>query len=229
MNGPGDKPCYVIASDDIRLLCQTFIHHIFMSDIYRHIKFRVTVHRLFDDTLSHNLSPSSPQRRLLEPFTVLHRVPRFEIAGSANMKYCASIAARVSRTAPPVEHCFDRVIELRDKGRESVGRNDLKSAVIFYKKAVSKHIYSYIPRTIQKHDWVKLHPQQFQTAIDTRCTLLADLAFLHYRLEEFEDAHFWAQNARTYGCTSGTLQAEMLYAKLVYLQAMASTRLGDHE
>ena len=230
MNCPGGKPCYVIASDDIRLLCQSLlIHPIFMSDIYGHLMFRITVHRLFDDTLSHNVSPSSPQRRLLEPFTVLHSVPRFEIAGSVNSKYCASIATRVSRAAPPVEKCFDQVLESRDKGRESVGRNDLKGAVKVYKMAISQLIYSYIPRTVQDHEWARLHPQQCQTAIDTRFTLLADLALLHYRLEELEDAHFWARTASSYGHTSGTLQSEMLYAKLVYLQAMASTRLGDHQ
>lgn len=137
INSQWHKPCYIITSDDIRRLCQSFlICHIFRSDTYGYFKFRVTVHRVSDDSLSHNPSPGSPQRRLLEPFTVLHSVPHFKIAGFASSKYCASIAARVSRMAPPVESCFDQVIELRDKCRESSDRKDFKGAVKVYKSII---------------------------------------------------------------------------------------------
>lgn len=73
--------------------------------------------------------------------------------------------------APPVESCFDQVIELRDKCRESSDRKDFKGAVKVYKMAVSQLVDFYIPRTVHKHDWARLHPQQYQTAIDTRFTL----------------------------------------------------------
>lgn len=60
--------------------------------------------------------------------------------------------------APPVESCFDQVIELRDKCRESSDRKDFKDAV----------------KSLQDGRFPAcrlLYPQQHQTAIDTRFTL----------------------------------------------------------
>ena len=69
---------------------------------------------------------TSLQRPLLEPFTVPHSVPHFEIAGPTNTKHRASIAAQVSRMAPTVGECFDKVIELSDKGHKERRRKDLE-------------------------------------------------------------------------------------------------------
>lgn len=219
----GEKKYYVIASDDLQLLCQSFlIQSVSRSNILGQPKFRVTVYRNFDGALIDDPAPSSPQRRLLEPLTALPSASYLEFSGSVNMKYCAKIAARVSRTAPTIEECFVEAIQLMDKGLGNIARNDLKSAVEAYKMAYIHLSHFYIPR-------IAPFRARRRTDFDIRMTLRANLAFAHYTLEEFEDAHFWALDAIRLGPRKATLHWETLHAKTVYVQAIASTRLGNYK
>lgn len=232
IKGHGGKQCYVIASDDFQLLCQGFLlADVYSSDKLRQSKFRVTVHRNLEGALSDEPAPSSPQRRLLDPLTVLHSAPNFEFAGYVNMKYCANIAARVSRTAPSIEECLVEVIQLMDKGQGDIARNHLRSAVDVYKMAYIQLVYFCIPRRANRHSWVAQHPEQQLTVRDIRFTLRANLAFVHYTLEEFEDAHLWAWHACDAhpSFSKDKLRWKTLHAKLVYLQVLASTRLGKDQ
>ena len=225
--GQEDKPWYVIALDDLQSLWQSFtFYRNCVGNGLQHYEFRVNIHRMFGDTLNEVLAARSPQRRLLEPFTVLDSITRFEITGSANTKYCASIAARVSRKGPTVEECFDEITELKRKGLEQYRRNDLEGATQTYKMAISQLIYNYCSRTLFVPDWPELHPQQYEIANGTKITLMTDLAILHYNLGEFEDAHFWACDGAYVGPGTQMAQFETLFAKLVYVKALASIQLG---
>lgn len=218
--------CYIIVSDDVQLLCQGFLlQHTVGSGIFKYCQFKVTIHCMLDDMLSKNPAQTSPQRRLLEPFTVLHSVPHFKIAGPANTEYCASIAAQVSRMAPTVEEDFHNVIELRDKGHEHLGRDDLKGALRFYRTAFSHILSTCSPRKTVGTDWTTFQPGLPDAIIATWLNLVTNLALLHYRLEEWEDAHVWACYATQIDPRKNVMN---LHAKLVYLKAMSSARLSKH-
>lgn len=224
-----DKPCYVIASNDLQLLCQSLlISHTVINSIFWYYQFRITIHRMFDDMLSSNPVQTSPQRRLLEPLTVLHSVAYFEITGPANTEYCASIAAQVSRIAPTVGKCFDKTMKLSHKGHTCVRQNDLKGAVKFYRMAFAQLISTCLRRHLVGTDWTAFQPGLQGAIIDTYLILLADLAFLHYTLDELDDAHLWAYQATKSDLRSSRMRRQNLGAKLVYLKAMASARLGKH-
>ena len=224
-----DKSCYVIAAEDLQLLCQGFlIRQAVFGNVFQQHEFRVTIYRMCDDMLSKIPAQNSPQRRLLEPFTVLQGVPNFKIVGAANTEYCASIAAQVSRIAPTIAQCFNTVIRLRDKGHELVHQNDLKGAVKVYKMAFSQLICTCLPLKNAGVQEFKAHPSLPCVIIDAYLILIANLAFLHYRLDQFEDAHFWACQATEFNPRSEGMQREHFHAKLVYLKAIASARLGNH-
>lgn len=91
---------------------------------------------MFDDIHGKIPGQPSPQQRLLEPFTELHSVPHFEIAGPADTGHCASIAAQVSRMAPTVEEWLNSAIELTEKGHEHVHQHDSEGAVSLCKMAL---------------------------------------------------------------------------------------------
>ena len=226
-NEQQSNSCYVIASDDLQLLCQGLCaQDAFVGNIFRTCEIKITIHRMFDDMLTKNPASASPQRRLLEPFTDLHSVRHFEIAGPANTEYCASIAAQVSRVAPTEEECFNKVLELSDRGYEKSSRNDLEGAVKFYKMAFC-HLMStcLLARTLRTNP-TEFFPGRQRSLWDTYQTLQANLALVHYWLDEFEDAHYWARNATLSGPTGDKMGSEISYAKLFYFMARASVRLG---
>ena len=221
--------CYIIASDDVQLLCQSFlIQHTVISGIFKHCQFKVTIHCMLDDMLSKNPAQTSPQRRLLEPFTLLHSVPRFKIAGPANTEYCASIAAQVSRMAPTVDEEFNNVIELRDKGHEHLGRDDLEGAVRFYRTAFSHLLSTCLRHKTVGTDWTKFYPGLPGAIMTMWLTLVANLTLLHCRLGEWEEAHIWACFATRYDPRQNLMKRGNFHAKLVYLKAMSSARLSKH-
>lgn len=225
-----DKPCYVIASTDVQLLCESLlIQHIVFSGVFKDYEIRITIHRMFDDMLNKVPAQNSSQRHLLEPFTTLHSVPHFSIAGPANTDYCASIAAQVSRVGPTVMEYFKQVIELRDKGHENLSRNDLKGALKAYKTAFSLLISRCLRRKIVGPDWTEFHPEMQGTVVETYLALEVSLAFSHYSLDEWEDAHFWACDASEYGPRKGAMQHESCYARMIYVKAISSARLGNHQ
>lgn len=224
-----DEPCYVIASTDLQLLCQSLlIQHTVIGSVFKHYEFRVTIHRMCDDMLSKTPAQTSSQRRLLEPFTVLHGVSHFAITGPANTEYCASIIEQVSRMAPAVEECFSSAIELRDKGHEYVLQNDLEGAVKVYELAFSQLITTCLRCRLAGTEWLALHPELPGAIVDTYLTLVVRLAFTSYRLDAFEDVHLWACDATRFDPNGRAMGRENSYAKLVYLKATASARLGRH-
>ena len=222
-----DKSCYVIASTDVQLLCESLlIQHTVISGIFKKYEIRITIHRMFDDMLTKIPAQNSPQRHLLEPLTTLHSVSHFRIAGPANSDYCASIAAQVSRVGPTVIDYFNQVIELRAKGHAYISRNDLKDAIKAYKMAFSLLISTCLRCRIVGLDWTDFHPDLPGTVVETYLALEVSLAFSHYSLDEWEDAHFWACNASEYGPRKNY---DNCYARLIYVKAIASARLGKHE
>ncbi len=77
-------------------------------------------------------------------------------------------------------------------------------------------------------DWAAFQPELKAAIVNTNPTLVANLVDLSYRLDELEDAHFWACHGRHLGPREGTMKFEKLFAKLLYLKAIASARLGEH-
>lgn len=217
---------YVIASDDLRLFCHGLLMlHYNLSDCLQYLVFKVTVHRMFDDMLTNNPARTSAQHRLLEPFTVLHSIPQFEITGTANLEYCAQVAAKVSRVPPTLKESQARVLELRDKGHEYARQSDLRSAIEFYKMAISMLITTCDESKIADPDE---NFDKWQHVLGyTYFDLEGCLAHSHYGLDELEEAHFWACEATTpIKSNRGKPELyEKCYAKLVYLKAIASARL----
>ena len=220
---------YVIASDDTQRLWESFAicSHVRSNDL-RNYNLKVNVHRTFGDALSECPTTRSPQARLLGPFTALDSIPYVEIRGSVNTKYCASIAARICRMAPTVEECFDQITKLKREGNERCHRHDLEGAIVFYKKAFSQLSCDYCPRTLFRPDWVELHPKQFKIANGRVHHIMTQLAVLHYNLQQFEDAHFWACRGTYIGPGVQTVQLGKPFAKLIYIKAIASIKLGDY-
>lgn len=207
---------------------------VYRSNISEQSKFTVTVHRNLQGALSDDPAPNSPQRRLLEPLTLLYGAPHFEFASFVNEKYCARIAVRVSCTAPTIKECLDEVFQLMHKGEGDIDRNHLRSAVDILKMAYSQLVYFYIPRTTKRSSWVAHHPERERRVLlmVIRTRIGGELASLHYTLEQLEDAHFWAlDHIHTIHCVPSrdTLHWDILHAKAVYLQAMASARSGNHQ
>ena len=222
--------CYVIALNDVRLLCESFmIVRNFVPDIFTCYMFRVTVYRKFDDISGNDRAPTLLQHRLLDAFTVLHGAPHFEIVGPVSSTYCSKIAAQVSRVVPPVEECFAEIVELWRAGRREFDRHDLRSAVKLYKMAYAQLMYSYFPRTVMRRNWAALHPGTERVALASEVLSRAQVAFLHFSLEEFDDAYFWASSPPLNDRITDMFGWERLQAKVVYLRALASVRLGNRQ
>lgn len=225
-----DKSCYVIASEDLELLCQSLlIQDTIIGKVFQRHEFKIIIYRMLDDMLSKVPAQNSPQRRLLEPFTVLHGVPHIKIVGPANTEYCASITAQVSRMGPTIGQCFKNVIELTNKGHEHLNQNDLEGAIEVYKMAFSQLVSTCLRSRYADGRGLAPHPILHNAVVDADLILLSNLAFLHYRLDRLGDAHFWACEATKFDPSSGWMQHDNYFAKLVYLKAIASTRLGKHQ
>lgn len=221
-----EKQVYILASDDLRLFCHgLLVQQYIFSDQLQYLAFKITVHRMFDDMLTSNPAQPSAQRRLLEPFTVLHSIPQFKITGTANLEYCAKVAAKMSRVPPTTKESQAKVLELRDKGHEYARQSDLRSAIETYKMAIRLLLTTcYGPKIADPDE----DPDKWQHSLGyTFLGLKGNLAGSHYGLGEFEEAHFWACQAiipfkSKYGKPK---LYEAFYAKLVYLKAIASARL----
>ena len=225
------KSCCVIASDDVRWLCVIFlVEYINIKDMPAHWTFKVTVHRRFEDTSIDDQAPNLPQRRLLEPFTVLHETPHFEIVGSVSSAYCTSIAAHVSRMCPTVKTFFDGFFLLWGKGRKAWSEADLRGAVIFHKMAFAQLQYFYFPPMFKMQDRGAFYPRRDYYAYAARLKIREDLAILHFRLKEFEDAIFWACYGVLYEKEKMiTLYWTQVHAKLVYVAAISTVLLHDRK
>ena len=188
------KTCYIIASDDLQLLCESLFIHYCHPNLYFHLyKFLITIHRDFAGPQFHNKIPSLAQRRLLEPFTVLHSVPNFysvpnfQIVCPAHRAYCDSIIARVSRRAPTASEYIDRIGELTNVGHVKVAvDNDPKGAIEAYKMAFSELMYApgvgaYSCSRKQRGLLSSLYIE-----------LLMDIANSYRSLREYEEALSWA-------------------------------------
>ena len=220
--------CWIIALDDLQLLCQVLLyhHHIAHGSLFQHYEFSITVHRLFDNTLNQSSTGSSLVRRLLEPFTVLHSVPHFKIAGPIKREYYANIVAQVSRSAPTLEEWFDIGIALREKSFEQLRQKNFKGAAETSRMAISQFTSSCSRETVAGTVWTTLSPYQQATINDAYVDVIANLALAYYSLENCEDAHFWAWFATEAIPRNSTMRRMGLYAQLVYMKAMVAAYLG---
>ena len=220
--------CWVIAFDDLQLVCQVLLyhHHIAHGSLFQHYEFSITVHRLFDHMLNQSSTGSTLVRRLLEPFTVLHSVPHFKIAGPVNREYCADIVAQVSRKAPTLEEWFDVGLALRKKSFEQLRQEDFKGAAETSRMAISHLTSSCSLETVAGVEWTALSPDQQAAINDTYVDVIANLALACYHLENCEDAHFWSWFATESIPRNTTMRRMGLYAQLVYLKAMVAAYLG---
>ena len=217
------KTCCVIASEDIRPLCEIFlIGNIYIPDISAHWTFKVTIHRSFEDSSIDDQAPNLPQRRLLEPFIVLHDTPNFEIVGSVSSAYCTSITAQVSSMSPTMGACLNQIIQLSDKGRKEANRKDLRSAVELHKFAFAQLHYFYFPRILALRDRGVLHPDIAHFAFVIRATIRANLAEYHYKLGEPEDALFWARYETLFERNLFNTDLMPIHARLVYIEQISS-------
>ena len=225
------KSCCVIASDDVRRLCMIFlVEYINIKDIPAHWTFKVTIHRTFEDTSIDDQTPNLPQRRLLEPFTILHGTPDFEIVGSVSSAYCTSIAAHVSRMSPTAEVFFDGIFELWEKGCKAWWEDDPSGAIKFHKIAFAHLHYFYFPRMFRIQDQGALHPHTEYVAYAARLNIRSNLANLHFSLKRFEDASFWACFGALYEWEKmKTLDWTQVRAELIYVAAISSVLLHDRK
>ena len=222
--------CWIIAVDDLQLLCQVLLyhHHIAHGILFQHHEFSITVHRLFDHLLNQSSTGSTLVRRLLEPFTVLHSVPHFKIAGPVEREYCANIVAQVSRKAPTLEEWFDIGLALRQKSFEQLRRQNFKGAAETSRMAISHLTSSCSRTTVAGTEWTAFSPDQQAATNDAYVDVIANLALACYGLENCEDAHFWSWFATESIPRNSTLRRMNLYAELCYLKAIAVALLG-HE
>ena len=222
--GLDEHPGYVIVSDDVQLLCESFlIQRICRHNAFSQYKFLVTVHRAYDD------APSLPQRRLLEPFTVLYNSLNFEIVGSVSPEYGANVVARVSRPSPTMEERFDEIADLQRKGRRHFIRKDFEGAMECYRIAYAQLNYSIVPRMVLRPDWVALHPDKKNKAYITRLALRYDLAASNFQVREFNEARYWIYHPRLLDWQLRPWNWEPLRVSVVYLRAAASAFLGESQ
>ena len=222
--------CWIIAFDDLQLLCHVLLyhHHIAHGSLFQHYEFSITVRRLFDYMLNQSSTGSSLVRRLLEPFTVLHSVPHFKIAGPVNREYCANIVAQVSRKGPTLEEWFDLGNALREKSFEELRRKNFRGAAETSRLAISHFTSSCSRETVAGTEWTTLSLGQQAAINNAYVDVIANLALAYYSLEICEDAHFWAWFATDAIPRNSTMRRMNLYATLVYLKAMVAAHLG-HE
>ena len=225
------KSCCVIALDDVRPLCEIFLtQYIKIHDIPAHWTFKVTILRSFESTSIDDAAPNLPQRRLLEPFTVLYDTPDFEIVGSVSSAYCTSIAAQVSRMSPTMKTCFNEILQMGHQGCKKASRNDRRGAIQLHKMAFAQLYYFFSPRMFKLRDRGVLHPQGEYFAQAARLKIRANLAIFHYRLKEFEDASFWA----CYHAPHETYHLRTLYwmrihAQMTYIAAISNVLLDNRK
>lgn len=211
---------YVIASNDLRLLCQgLLIEHTF-DDIFKVYEFRVNIHHVSQNLL---------QRRLLEPFTVLHSATHFQIAGTVNKGYSDSIAARVSSLGPTLEDYLNQVAEITQKGHEHFRHYEFKRAMQAYKMAYSLLIETCFRLETMEINCIGFYFETDHDVLEYYVLLVRSRAFVHYKLDELEDARIWARDAIELGKRGISMECQSSYARLVYIKAIASARLGDRE
>ena len=224
------KTCCVIALEDLRPLCEIFlIEYIYIRGISAHWTLKVTIHRSFEDASIHDQAPNLPQRRLLEPFTVLHDTPHFEIVGSVSSAYCTSIAAQVSSMSPTMHACSYQIVQLWEKGHKEANRNDLRSAIKLHKIAFAQLHYFYFPRMLNMPDRGVLNPLTAYFAYATRLEIRANLAEYHHKLGEPKDAAFWACYHTPYEKNLFKTLWMATHAKLVYIAALSSLLLQNRK
>ena len=225
-----EKSCCVIALDDVRPLCEIFQTQQFkIHDTGAHWTFKVTILRSFEGSMD-DPDLNKPQRRLLEPFNVLYDIPDFEIVGSVSSACCTSIAAHVSRMSPTMETCFNEILQLGHKGCKKANRNDLRGAIQLHKMAFAQFYYFYYPRMYKLIIRRVLHQDTECVAHETRLKIRANLAVFHYRLEEWEDASFWAcfhgPNEMYF---LGTLSWMRIHAQMTYIAAISYVLLHNRK
>ena len=183
----------------------------------------MNIHRVSDDMLSQNPAQNSPQRRLLEPFTVLHSVSHIKIAGPVSERYGASIAAQVSSLGPTLTGYLDQVTEVTQKGHGSFYKRDFKDAIHSYEMAYSLFISTCLRPEAMETNWTGLHPGLDQSIFCLYVILLCNRTFADY------DASIWARDAAQHSPRGNSPERQSSYAKLVYIEAIASARLGKRE
>ena len=223
--------CWIIAFDDLQLLCHVLLyhHHIAHGSLFQHYEFSITVHRLFNHMLNQSSTGSTLVGRLLEPFTVLHSVPHFKIAGPVNSEYCANIVAQVSRKAPTLEEWFDIGLALREKSFEQLRQQNFKGAAETSRMAISHFTSSCSTETVAGTEWTALSPDQQAAINDAYVDVITNLAFAYYSLDDFEDAHFWAWFATEFIPRDSTMRRMNLYAELCCFKAIVAANLGHEE
>ena len=218
-------PSYIIVSDDLRLLCQGLLIEHTHDHGFKLYEFQVNIHRASDDMLSQYPARNSPQRRLLEPFTVLHNVSHIKIAGPVNERYGASIAARMSGLGPTLTQYLNQVTEVTQKGHEHFDQNDLKRAMQAYKMAYSLLVSTCLrPKDIEIN-WIGFEPEH--SILDLYVILMRCRAFVHFELDELEDARIWAYDVLQHGPLRTGTEYQSSNARLVYIAAIVSARSGD--
>ena len=225
------KSCCIIALDDVRPLCEIFLaNYVTIHDIPAHWTFKVTIHRSYEGTSIDDQAPNLPQRRLLEPFTVLHDIPEFEIVGSVSSAYCTRIAAQVSRMSPTMAMCFKGIAQLGYRGQKEADRNNFRGAIALNKMAFAQLHYFFLPRIFKLRDQGALRPRAEYVTYRIRLNIRANLAILHYRLEEWEDAAFWACNLPRYELDLlKMLRWKPTHAILVYIAAISCVLIDKRE
>lgn len=202
---------YVVAYDDLGSFCEALLYDANDSILnLSETTFEINIHHQFNEDLSIEPRSNSVQRRLLQPFMGLHSVLNFKITGQVNMKYADSVIAKVTSPAPNVEETVDRVMSMTRGARSFSKRGYYAQAIDKYKSAVVQTFTKYLnpENIVQKGPLVGRTESFAFSYLDFM--LACKIAMCHAKLEEWEEAHYWACDAT---CTRlfTTEHAEIIY------------------
>ena len=205
---------YVVAYDDLGSFCQALLYLDAMLDHsmgnLSDITFEVTIHDQFNEDLSIKPRPNSAQRRLLEPFASLHSMRKFTIKGHVNTEYANTVIARLTIPALSVEETVDRVMFMTREARSFSNRGHHAQAIDKYKSATVQTFTRCLNpgNTLQKGPLAGRTESFAFRYLDFMLT--SKIAMCHAKLDEWEEAHYWACDAT---CTKffPTEHAEIIY------------------
>lgn len=225
---------YVIACDDLGSLCQIMLHHdatcepaeASLPDVH----FEVAMRPQPNENMIIEPVSTSAQRRLLEPFTALHSVRKFNISGHVNTDYKNSVVARLSKPAPSVEDTVHRVVTMSREAIKLSDRGYHAQAILKYMSAIvqtfTKNRYL-TPKTVLETGLLGGRTEMFAFNY-LHFMLRCKIAMCHAKLNDWKEAHFWICDAM--GIEFFPIElAELVYLVAWVLNAESSESVQNFE
>lgn len=233
----------IYACEDLHLLCRGLLACVLASGIsagndlafLRRSIFAVSIHGSSERRI-HELSDSTPsvsskEHRLLEPFTKLHSIDRFNITGPVYGQYKAYITKQVARPAPSLESAIIEIMALKNEGKNAFNSNQHALAIAKYEAALL-HLFTNfwdLDTIIQTGDLAKL--KAYDACCSMRFQIQTMLAAALLGMKRFADCHYWASHAKSIREDRRTRARPELesYTKVAFIQVLASKGMGEIE